>query len=450
MPVPKWQIEQFSWLKETYFTHPDRRIHIKANEILLHQWQRNERLFLVIEGEASCSHQMEPGEEYLHILTARQDEFIGVQSFFSGNYKSFYKVTAKTHCTLAFIDKDTPMFSDGKTLSLVEQFAPVMASELSARHIRAALAVKEMNETQKRLAHAEQIATLGKMAAGIAHELNNAIGVLKQGRNRTSEYVSEHLLQTESHLSQYFQLGEEQGQKATASDVRKTAKDYEKDLKVDRNLARRIAAIAPQKSDLKMLGEKFLNHKEQAIEAWELGRTLHDMRIAAEHASNIVRSVKQLGREVSEKHAGVQVNDTLSQALTLLKREIRLVDVHLSFGNLPEIFADETELIQVWINIIKNAQEALINSQVENAEISILTRSYRHHLTVVISDNGPGVPEELQKKIFEPDFTTKKTGLSFGLGLGLSIVQRIVVNHGGELLLNSQPGNTKFKIRLPI
>ncbi len=113
--------------------------------------------------------------------------------------------------------------------------------------------------------------------------------------------------------------------------------------------------------------------------------------------------------------------------------------------SLPLIPAHPAELNQVWTNLIDNAVQAM------NGAGTLTVRTYREddHLVVSIGDTGPGVPEELRKRVFEPFFTTKPVGE--GTGLGLDISYRIVVNgHGGDITLTSQPGDTRFQVRLPL
>ena len=112
------------------------------------------------------------------------------------------------------------------------------------------------------------------------------------------------------------------------------------------------------------------------------------------------------------------------------------------------MFADRTELAQIWVNLIKNATDALKEAKTENPEIRVSYYSDGTFLFAEIQDNGPGIPQELQEKIFQPDFTTKKNGLSFGLGLGLTIVKRLVDSYEGEITIDSDKKKTIFKVKL--
>jgi signal transduction histidine kinase len=113
---------------------------------------------------------------------------------------------------------------------------------------------------------------------------------------------------------------------------------------------------------------------------------------------------------------------------------------------LPFISAYGSELNQVWINIIDNAIDAIGE---QHGNIWLRTKQENNNIVVEISDNGPGIPQDIQSRIFEQFFTTK--GIGKGTGLGLSISYRIVVEmHKGEIRLMSRPGDTRFEIRLPI
>jgi signal transduction histidine kinase len=113
--------------------------------------------------------------------------------------------------------------------------------------------------------------------------------------------------------------------------------------------------------------------------------------------------------------------------------------------NLPRIEAYASELNQVWTNIIDNAIDAMNGK----GEIKIKTYEEDHRVVVEITDNGPGIPQEIQSRIFEPFFTTKAPG--HGTGLGLHISHDIIANrHHGQILVESKPGETKFKVILPI
>ncbi|MEL7121021.1 MAG: ATP-binding protein, partial [Bacteroidota bacterium] len=125
------------------------------------------------------------------------------------------------------------------------------------------------------------------------------------------------------------------------------------------------------------------------------------------------------------------------------------IELDLQLEELPRIKANKKDWIEVWVNLIKNAVEALNSHQIQNPKITVASKYLGAHICVSITDNGPGIPQSLQSKIFRPNVTTKVNGLTFGLGLGLSIVQKIVQSYSGEIELQSKPWHTEFLVRIP-
>ena len=210
----------------------------------------------------------------------------------------------------------------------------------------------------------------------------------------------------------------------------------------------RIGFESNQIQDLKGLQEdEEIAHR--IYHFWEMGVALHDMRVASRHAVHVLNSIKQLSVSDQERHP-VNPEDTIHEALTLLKKLLSEVEVRYTPSELSQITANTGELVQIWVNIIKNACESMIHAGIENPVIEINTTTEKRNIRVSISDNGPGIPEDKLRKIFQPNFTTKKGGLSFGLGLGLSIVQRLVDSYNGRVEVSSTKGKTTFTIILPV
>ena len=142
----------------------------------------------------------------------------------------------------------------------------------------------------------------------------------------------------------------------------------------------------------------------------------------------------------------VDIERGLETTLTImhhkLKRGITVVRDYAA--NLPKVFANGSELNQVWTNLIDNAADAMNG----NGNLAIRTARENDFVLVEIADNGSGIPPEVLSRIFEPFFTTK--GVGQGTGLGLDVVNRIIKNVGGQISVKSAPGNTRFQVRVPI
>jgi C4-dicarboxylate-specific signal transduction histidine kinase len=181
-----------------------------------------------------------------------------------------------------------------------------------------------------------------------------------------------------------------------------------------------------------------------------MGLNLHDLLLAAEQAGQTVQSVRELGAAGRIQLERIQLNDTLTRAVELLQRELSAIQVELDLGELPPLTANANDWVQVWVNLLKNAQEAMENAETPRPAIWLKSHCTGAQIVFSVTDNGPGIPVSLQKKVFQPNVTTKKKGLDFGLGLGLSIVSRIVETYQGTIELDSRAGKTTFTIRLPI
>ncbi len=168
---------------------------------------------------------------------------------------------------------------------------------------------------------------------------------------------------------------------------------------------------------------------------------------AVTRISGLVAAAKQYSQLDRAPHQTVDVHDLLDATLVMLSGKIpqgiRVVKEY--DRSLPTIPAYAAELNQVWTNLIDNA----VSAMGETGTLTIATRLDDDHLAVDVADTGSGIPEEIRPRIFEPFFTTKPVGE--GTGLGLDISYRIVVEkHPGDIRVESQPGNTRFTVLLPL
>lgn len=448
--------KQLERINRVYFSDPTRRLSYKKGDIVLHQDEPCPRLFLIIRGDV-VAYQYNAENVRYEIFHACANSYIGVQSFFSQRYAVSSEIVAETDLELAYIDTSVTAVEPEIYGTLNEQFIPAMLHELAARNSRVFERTVEKEAALKQMHRAEMSATLGQLAAGIAHELNNAIGVLARKTDFVLEFV-ENELASRTECREIFKRGLNYSAVTSSEEIRKLAREFEEIYDLPRDIAKVLVRIAGSKEGAKQLSKKFIAELENNAKYWELGHDLHDMRVAAKHAASIVRSVKLLGGGGNiVREAGTNVHESLCEAIALLKSNLRDVRLESKIGlaeDCPTICADMTELVQIWVNITKNACDALKLAGTPDPTIQIRLRvvptgTLRGFIEVSITDNGPGVPESLHKKIFQPDFTTKKNGLQFGLGLGLAIVRRIVDSYTGEILLESVPGKTTFRIHLP-
>jgi two-component system NtrC family sensor kinase len=191
-----------------------------------------------------------------------------------------------------------------------------------------------------------------------------------------------------------------------------------------------------------------------------LGRGLADEHMAearkifqeAERARRIVKNLLFFAREATPERSQVDLNEVVERTLALRSYELKIENIAIEtdlFPNLPCTMADPYQLQQVVLNLLVNAEQALMESRGRGTVRISTGYAGGDCLTLEVADDGPGMLGEVASRIFEPFFTTKAPG--DGTGLGLSIVYGIVQQHGGEILLDSRPGaGSKFRVELPL
>ena len=441
--------EELRVLRATYFTDPSRRISLKKGETLMRQHEMNTRLYLILHGTVSSWTLDANGREY-ELFQATTNMFVGVYSLFSRTYESLTHIIAEEDTDLAYIESHELETEDLMGFPLYERFLPVIVAGLVHRHQRTKELVMERERTPEKMIENAKMVSLGQMAAGIAHELNNAVAVLERNTAWLSDSLKKYLSDTHSTYLSFFQNGLDDGRRLSSREIRQQSRDLRTQYGYSRDLARKmVEAGFPDDAAQKQSPDQ----KRAIVEGhlyWEFGAAFHDMRLAAQHATHVVKSMKTLGAPHGLRRPDVDVNETIHEAQALLRRLLRRVNVDLSLAALPMITASKGELVQVWTNLIKNACESMLQAETPTPQLHIRSTSDGVHVRVQVEDNGPGIPPENLTLIFQPDVTTKVGGLSFGLGLGLTIVERIVNSYGGTIAVESVPGKTVFSVDLPI
>jgi len=270
---------------------------------------------------------------------------------------------------------------------------------------------QELKSTQSQLIQTEKMSSLGQMVAGIAHEINNPVGFIYGNITHAEENIKDLLYLIELYQQEYPNPSEELAEEIEAIDLEFTAQD--------------------------------------------LPKILNSMRMGTERISEIIISLRNFSRVDSSAVKAINLHEGLDSTLIILHNRIKKgIKVIKNYGDLPPVECYPSQLNQVWMNLINNAIDALEEEKTQNPafqpEITITTQAGEANRVLVnIQDNGPGIPPEVQAKIFEAFYTTKPIGK--GTGLGLSICASIIEKHQGQVIIESQPQQgTKFAIALPI
>ncbi len=269
-------------------------------------------------------------------------------------------------------------------------------------------AYSELQQTQSRILQQEKMASIGQLAAGVAHEINNPMGFISSNLSSLGKYMDK--------ISTFNAALLEAVQSSGDSDTLAELNELRKKLKIDFILGD-ISALLAQSHD------------------------------GAERVRRIVQDLKSFSHVDESKCKPFSVNECLTSTLNIARNEIKYVaEVEQDYDpDLPPLYCYPQQLNQVFMNILVNAA----HSMEEHGIIKIKTLREADDIIVRISDNGKGIAPENLTRIFEPFFTTKEVGK--GTGLGLSISYDIVKKHDGDISVESEVGiGTTFVIRLPL
>lgn len=274
---------------------------------------------------------------------------------------------------------------------------------------------RERPELERRVS--QRLEAVGQLAAGIAHEINTPLQFVGDSVTFLREAVDELLTLTELYRETLY---------------------TESPIPVERRQA--IMRQAEERADVEYLCERIPKAFERTSDGIERVRS-------------IVQAMKRFSHTSTTEVAPADINDALETTLAVSRNEYKYVaEVITNFGKLPPVRCNISELNQVFLNMIINAAQA-IEEQVSisggHGEIRIETRVEGHDAVIEIADDGPGIPAELQDRIYEPFFTTKEVGR--GTGQGLALARTTLERHSGSIECVSESGvGTTFTIRLPI
>jgi PAS domain S-box-containing protein len=281
--------------------------------------------------------------------------------------------------------------------------------------------VAEMQERERmviELQLAQKLESVGRLAAGIAHEINTPI-----------QYVGD---------SVHF--------------LRSAFDDLDKLFESSRNAGARIPESAERRAYENEIAELAVKYDLEYLRI-EVPRAFTRTLDGVDRVTNIVKAMKEFAHPDANEQNPADLRHALETTLLVASNEYKYVArVHTEFGDLPQVVCNVGELNQVFLNLIVNAAHAIKDAgrDADTGEIKIQLAAEGEEAVIRVSDNGCGVPAENLSKLYDPFFTTKEVG--HGTGQGLAISHSIVVDkHGGEISVRSEVGTgTEFTVRLPI
>jgi len=370
------------------------------------------------------------------------------------------------------VDDEVMFSSDGNPFPAEYWSYPIVHDDKLEGCVVTFVDISVRRRVEEELRQSEKMAALGKLSAGLAHELNNPAAAAGRAASQLIEGFDELQSSTielarsgikpemwDSLIKYYKEFLKRTSEPLDlspleASDLENELQDWLESHGIEDgwDIAPILVKIRIDNNDLQEISETLPDVPLDKILVW-LCKNLDTRELAGtvvhstQRMSELVGVVKSYSHMDRAKEQYVDVHRGLEDTLIILGHKLRRgIEVKRDYDKqLPKVLTGGSELNQVWTNLIDNA----VSAMGEKGTLNIKTYKDNNHITVEISDSGPGIPEEIQSKIFDPFFTTKQVGE--GTGLGLDVVRRIITARcGGEVDFKSNSEGTTFYIRLPI
>ena len=437
-----------------WFCEHGAKIELVAGDRMLERGQPADFMFVVVTGTIDGYEEI--GGQWLVVATTKRGQATGTLPFSRMTHYPRYAVAVEPSQVLR-IEKSDFREMVSVAWGVVERLVAQMSDRVRG----------DVRLEQQR----EKMMALGKLSAGLAHELNNPSAAV----SRAAATLSAHLAKLATCVTGLIRLNLDEATidainllptvvRARESIVLSPLERGEREEELTAWLEDRGVAegweIAGTFADAGLSVED-LEEFEGKVPAVALGdalgwvecgiaaeRMVGEIASSSERITTLITSVKTYSHmDRSSEHNLTDVREGLDSTLTMLRHKLERKNIRLSRNyeeDLPMIPANAGELNQVWTNLIDNA----IDAMGEGGELSIEAKQNESRVEVDVIDDGPGIPDDLRPRIFDPFFTTK--GVGEGSGLGLDIALRIVRTHRGHVDVRSKPGRTEMRVHLPV
>ncbi|HWX54365.1 MAG TPA: ATP-binding protein [Verrucomicrobiae bacterium] len=438
--------DQIAW-----FLGQSQELPLKAGETYARQGDPADAMFVILEGQFHA--QGELGGETV-VISVKPGDVTGVLPF---SRMQQFTVSVRAVTEGRVLRFPASLFPD--LVQRMPELAKRLVAVMSDR-IREATRVEQQRD---------RLAALGKLSAGLAHELNNPAsaakravsqlrGILKRIKDASHELGARELTSAQKAEIDKLEtsLMERDGPPPDALTISILEEKIDSLLRShgQNDLWQLAADLARSNARPEVLESLFATLDADSARAalvriaasLEVASLLNEIESSASRISDLVGAIKEYTFMDQSPVQNVDIVKSLETTLTILNHKLKHgVAVARDYQGVPFLVNSfGSELNQVWTNIIDNAIDAM------GGKGELRVRTYREDTCVVveIGDNGPGISSKVLPHIFEPFFTTK--GVGEGTGLGLDTVQRIVKKHRGNIQVRSKPGDTRFEVRLPL
>lgn len=445
--------EQLRWFAENSTER-----HLAADEILFKRGDKADWMAVYLEGESYVLRDENVLDDYAFIMRAGDPltEVSGMLPYSRMTEFSTVRASAPTR-VLLFPAKLFP-----EMLARMPVLAQRLVGVMSDR----------VREATKLDVQRDKLMALGKLSAGLAHELNNPaaaalraademIGALQELRSADLRLCRQNLSASQRAFVNDFEheaiawqedaplLGAlEQSDREDSLTAWLEGQDVQEAWRVASFLVEGGIEVASLERMTSQIGREALGDVLARVAAQlRMARLVNDIKAGTTRISELVGAIKEYSYMDQASRQEVDLHKGIENTLLILKHKLKKKNISVvrDYGaDLPRITAFGSELNQVWTNLIDNA----IDAMPEGGRLKVRTKLEPLNVMIEVRDNGPGIPREVQAHIFEPFFTTKPVGE--GTGLGLDTSMRIVRKHHGTLRFETKPSDTCFQVRLPL
>jgi signal transduction histidine kinase len=427
-------------------------VHYQPGDVVAEEGSPADRLMVILEGEIYGQRERGVGDGRTY--TAGAGKITGMLPY---SRLTHLPLTVRTTrpSTMAFMHVSHFPEMLERLPSLGSKLVGVMADRI--------------RETTRSDQQREKLMALGKLSAGLAHELNNPAAAVRNAAINLQQavialrtaglHLDKRALSAEDRifLARFECDWSKEHPPAALDSLERSDREEEIGTWLEDRHIRDARQLAPSLVDascdldtLRRLADRFDDDTladviTRLTVSFSVNRLVEQIDSGTSRIADLVHAIKQYSYMDQASQQEIDIHDGLENTLIMLHYRLKygIAVVREYDRSIPPICAHGSELNQVWTNLIDNAIDAMDG----HGELLVRTEAEFGRVLVEIRDNGPGIPSEIRDRIFEPYFTTKEVGE--GTGLGLDTVYRIVQKHHGQVRVESKPGRTSFQVRLP-
>ena len=410
-------------------------------------------------------------EDALNDLKKAQKELVGKQELEKANNELQEAMEDLKKAQKELVGKQELEKANNELQDAMEDLKQAQAElvgkqELEKANAELEAAMNELKVAQNQLVISEKMAALGQLISGVAHEVNTPISAIKASIRNMYSSLPETMQEMPGMFSKVtktqipllkalLESAIQESEKLSTMEERQYRNEIteileEKDIDDAEDIASSLVEVGLVKDIDKYVplfkGKNSMEIIDLVYKLGQLKVSMHNIDTASQKTAKIVSALKNYAYvQASDRLVETDVRESVDTVLTLYHNQLKYgIELVKNYEDTPNIPLYPDEIGQVWTNILHNAIQAMKGE----GKFTVDIKEEGEMVRVDLSDNGPGIPEEIVKRVFDPFFTTKAQGE--GTGLGLDISRKIVEKHRGEISVDSEPGRTTFTVKLPI